>query len=331
MQRVFHATTNTAWLAVFVAAFLASCGSQVEPLTVPPDSGHPPPTFSAALPELPDGSQMPRGVNALYDGEFTAADEYISVGAKWGESQLNLGANGLTFAVLGTLAPVYNTLGVTLDGELNGLWLAVSDYPRGCWRWLAGPLNGSTIVAVPAEVRMSPAGAVYILLACPDAAWAELELSRSFAFDVVRPPPGLGEWPVVPEELSEAYQDVLDVAAAYPDESLFEFTDTATIAQRRAMAYYAFTHDGFIDHTKVQILTWPADRGQYAPLLELIVRQLDARIISDFYLMGMHFFVVYFGEDYTRAELAWIADWGVQHYPASVRGISGLYAGGPAP
>lgn len=172
MRRCGISRLVTQVLSAVVLLFNLGCSNtsnfiQVDPSAVGLES-----MICTGLPGLPDTAFVPHHSSALFDGQFQAGHEVAATGSMWDGPQPSLAREGLSYTVLGTLSPVYNDLSIALDGELDGLWLAVSDYPRERWCWLGGPYAGSTIVPMPPDVKMSLAGALYVLLVCPDGAAA---------------------------------------------------------------------------------------------------------------------------------------------------------------
>lgn len=314
-------------LCAIILLFIAGCSSsgnfaQDDSTTIGPE-----PAADRALPGLPDAVFTPHHSSNLFSGALLAEDEYVSLGATWDGSQLSLAREGISYTILGTLSPVYNSLSITLDGELDGLWLAVSDYPQGRWRWLGGPHSGSTIELVPPKVKMSPAGALYVLLVCPDGAAATLIASRSFAFDVNLLPDDLGFDPVVPEELQDAFEFLESLS--YADR--LEWAESEDTTMQRAFIYLnthaAVPHPNLVPDELV-ICASAAEQGVSEPLMAMILEQLGS---SSYH--GPYLFNTRHGgeEDYTAnwprellpADRAWLEDWLYVNYRSFIHWVCG--------
>lgn len=166
---VKHGTCPLLWIGL-VAALAAwpgcavmDAGGRVAP-HAPPPAGV---LFPWAAPSLPGA------VRAVSNYTYQSTDTLTMEGGSWDGGTLNLGPpdppdpSGLRYAVLGCLAGGQLCTGIQLSGACSGLWLGVSDYGRGAWRWLAGPLNAPGTTALPQGEWLNAPGELFIALVCP--------------------------------------------------------------------------------------------------------------------------------------------------------------------
>ncbi len=127
---------------------------------------------ATVLPGLPEAGLPPRAAQSLQAHTFSAADVYAAGGASFAGSGLAMPAGGFSWVVLGVncggLAPTV----LDLAGTGGGIYAAVSDYRRGCWRWLDGPRQGGGRLILPGGQWCRADGTFYIALAhcAPEAA-----------------------------------------------------------------------------------------------------------------------------------------------------------------
>jgi len=141
-----------------------------------------PPGLSGRLPGLPAVAAGGRSVTATGEYVFTEADQYYAVDATWDGTVLQLAQDGLSFAVVGCNVGDNDPQSVTLAGTMDSLWLAVSDYGNGRWRWLGGEHNEGCTELLPDGDYVNGDGAIYFALVCPDGAQAAVTTSFMFEF-----------------------------------------------------------------------------------------------------------------------------------------------------
>jgi xylan 1,4-beta-xylosidase len=222
------------------------------------------PAFDAgALPAPPAGATG--AVRAVSNYSYQETDTWASEGATWTGNRLQLGSGAaMTYAILVSIAGGQQVRAISIDGTCNGLWLGVSDYSRGVWSWLPGPLDAGAERAVPAVQLLNQAGEMYIALVCPAGASADvavtllidepgsvITLGPDLAGEVLKPLLGVNAGPYPSGEAGNAdltgeYQALgvnyvrthdfygpLDFCVMYPDraadpslESSYDFTES---------------------------------------------------------------------------------------------------------
>jgi len=133
------------------------------------------------LPALPVDAASRRQASDTSTHTFTEADEYASVDATWDAATLMLAEPELSFVILGFSLMDNIPLSIELGGTLSGLWLGISDYDTGSWRWLDGPYDASATVVIPTGTFTNTAGSIYFALVCP--AGSQAELTASFGYN----------------------------------------------------------------------------------------------------------------------------------------------------
>ncbi len=116
--------------------------------------------------------------------QFVAQDVCVAVGAGLTGWTLELEQSGLSYAVLGVeVEPGAVPATLLIGGTCAELYVAVGDYDRGCWRWIADGMSESDLVTIPAGECVSADDVFYVALACPDGAAAAV----SVAVELVTP------------------------------------------------------------------------------------------------------------------------------------------------
>lgn len=154
------------------ACFLTACGGAANS-TAPAAPGlRSYPSLAGAPPEL-----APRRVQAAEQHTFTAPDMLDCAGASFSETTLlRLDAGGLSYGVLGVdVAPGQRPYKLLLEGLSDGVYVALSDYGRSCWRWLDQVYTDTCAINLPAGELVSDMGSFCVVLACADGAAADLQ------------------------------------------------------------------------------------------------------------------------------------------------------------
>jgi hypothetical protein len=133
----------------------------------------------AGLPGLPQDAPNTGTARHVSAYQFLQADLYDSNGATMTGAQLNIDQSGLCYAILGADTGGQFPSSLTLSGTMHGLWVGVSDYANGVWKWLGGPRDSGGVINLPASGTLSAGNKIYIALVCPlaapaDQAWANI-------------------------------------------------------------------------------------------------------------------------------------------------------------
>ncbi len=162
-------------------AGLTACGSADRPAGRPdpaPANGSNP---FAGLPGLPQDAPGTGAVRSTSAYQFLDTDLKKFFGATMTGAQLSIHQPGLCYAILGVDTGGMFPPSLTLSGTLHGLWIGVSDYAHGVWKWVGSPRETAGMINLPAAGTLSPGGKIYIALVCPplppgDQAWAEISV-----------------------------------------------------------------------------------------------------------------------------------------------------------
>lgn len=176
-MRMLRAGLHLVVLLILLAPGFGCQMNLPRPGRATPPAGAPggPPFDSRALPGLP--AVATGAVRVASDYSFHPTDEYASEGATWEADRLRLSGANLSYAILGSLAGGQQVRSIALDGSCSGLWLGISDYGRGTWRWIAGPLAAAGINNLPPVQLFSDAGEMFVALVCPPGASADVTIT----------------------------------------------------------------------------------------------------------------------------------------------------------
>lgn len=168
-------------LALSIVALAPACGghSSTDPATPTqhPSAGN---GSLAGVPGLPLGEPAGKVNKGTSSYKFMQTDLLPgSVGASMTGSQLTLtepGAGSLSYAILGVNTGGQYPPSLTITGTLAGLYVGVSDYSRGTWKWLGGAHSAAGLINLPAAGTLSGGGSIYIALVCPAGASADISV-----------------------------------------------------------------------------------------------------------------------------------------------------------
>jgi hypothetical protein len=129
-----------------------------------------------AIPDSEPAGSVNKGTSSY---TFVQADLYADSGAVMTGSQLTISdptGSGLpcNYAILGVDTGGQYPPSLTLSGTLSGLYVGVSDYSRGTWKWLGGAHGAPGMISLPAAGTLSGGGSIYIALVCPPGASADI-------------------------------------------------------------------------------------------------------------------------------------------------------------
>jgi hypothetical protein len=164
-------------------AIIASCGGSAAKLGAPEANesaglGATVPV-TGNLPGLPQAGWPARATAAAVPYQFGVGDVYDSELTSFDGNDLVLPRAGMAWAILGADGAGEMPTALDLAGTCDGLYLAISDYSRGCWHWLGGPYNGPAAIPLPSGEWCNGSGAFYVAVVCPDDAEGRITLAAT--------------------------------------------------------------------------------------------------------------------------------------------------------
>jgi hypothetical protein len=162
---------------------LAGCGGgqQLAKLDHPREITQPSGGGFAGLPGLPAADAQARTVQAAGNYQFAVGDVQSMELASFEDDELVLQHDGLSYAILGANGGGNTPAAFKLEGTCNGCYVGVSDYARGCWRWIGGPYQDGAQITLPAGQWCNTGGSFYFAVVCPDGVEARLIPSATLA------------------------------------------------------------------------------------------------------------------------------------------------------
>ncbi|MEZ5336811.1 MAG: hypothetical protein R3F46_00975 [bacterium] len=136
----------------------------------------------AALPAL-SNLEAPRGIAAGMSHVFSMADETASQSANWDGSLLTLSQAQLAWSILGLNIGEEAPTSLELAGVLNGMYVAVSDYDNGSWKYIGSELSEPAELDLTGGGYTSPSGSIYFALIAP--VGAHCQMNTTFRYGLL--------------------------------------------------------------------------------------------------------------------------------------------------
>ena len=187
--------------AICLAGQLVSCQSQL--VHVMGKTSH---LDSVELPVLPEGS-APRSASALMQHLFSVDDELASANSFWGDEQLNLSQPFLSWSIVGLQIDEEPAISLDISGTLDGVYVAVSDYGSGRWRYIGSKLTENALIALPDGDFTNASGSIFFVLLAPEAASGLITTTLNFGIptDDTTPPAWTGGQGIISVDASHYF------------------------------------------------------------------------------------------------------------------------------